>query len=536
MNKLDLSNPSSRVIPDLIRQQAQAIPDDPFLLSDDVSYTFAEADQQSDQLAGGLHALHVSAGDRVAYLLDNRCETVILALATNKLMASWVPICSDYKGDWLLDALARSRAKVLITQAKYLERVIGMMDQLPETQLVVMDDTDALPPEALAYQTLLNPTAFTPDWSAANYGDTCAIVWTSGTTGKSKGVMVSHNGWLRPIVKGSSLLYQSQPGDIVFNVLPLFHAAAWNTSIFRALAEGLPVVIEPGFSVQNFWQRVAKFKATQTFTLGAMHLFLWHAPESESDTDNTLRNMQAVPMPTELAAPFEKRFGVELTGSGYGQSECMLITSEAGRVGPHPPNSMGKFLDDAEVKVFNDQDQEVPPGEIGEMRIFEHEKHIICNGYFDDPQATAAAWRGDWFCTGDLGRVDEQGYFYFVDRKKDAVRFAGRNISTLQVEAITRGHPAVKDVAAYGIPVAELVAEDELKIDVVLEADVQCTFEEIAKFLNDNAPHYFVPRYMNIVDSLPYTPTNKIQKYQLREAGINEQTWDRIASGFQLQR
>jgi len=316
----------------------------------------------------------------------------------------------------------------------------------------------------------------------------------------------------------------------------LFHAAAWNTCILRALVEGIPVVIESGFSVKNFWQRVKKFKATQTFTLGAMHLFLWGAPESEDDANNTLRKIQAVPMPADLREPFEKRFGLKLTASGFGQSECMMIVSEVSLPGPHPPNSMGKYQSDAEVRLFDDQDQEVPVGEVGEMRIFEHQPHIICNGYFDDPEATAAAWRGDWFCTGDLARVDEQGYFYFVDRKKDAVRFAGRNISTLQVEAVVRGHPAIADVAAYGIPLAELAAEDELKVDVVLKPDASCSFEELAQFINDNAPYYFVPRYMNVLESLPYTPTNKVQKYQLREAGTNAQTWDRNAAGFKLQR
>ncbi len=535
MNKLDLSIPESRVLPEILAQQAREVPNDYFLLSDDVSYTFSEADKESDLIAGGLDALDVSAGDRVGFYLGNRCETVVLALAANKLAAVWVPISTDYKGEWLADALVRSSIKVLVTEAKHLENVLEIMDQLPDTQLVVLDECE-LPAQAMSFNDLLKATGFTPNWEQVHYGDTCAIVWTSGTTGKPKGVMVNHNNWIRPTIKGSSVYFNSKEGDVIFNVLPLFHAGAWNTTILRALVEGIPVVVEPGFSVTNFWDRIAKFKATQTFTLGAMHLFLWNAPETDQDANNTLRMMQAVPIPAELEEPFKKRFGVELAGGGFGQSECMMVTTEAGLQGPHPLHSMGKHLPDAEVRLFDEEDNEVACGEIGEMRIFEHEKHVVCNGYFNNPEATAAAWRGDWFCTGDLARLDENGYFYYVDRKKDAVRYAGRNISTMQVEGVVRRHPDVQDVAVYGIPVPELTSEDELKVDVVLKPESTCTHEEMAQFINDNAPHYFVPRYMNFVESLPYTPTNKIQKYKLREAGVDSNTWDRVAAGYQIQR
>ena len=362
------------------------------------------------------------------------------------------------------------------------------------------------------------------------------MVWTSGTTGRSKGVMVSHNGWLRPILRGTSILYGAEPGDVIFNVLPLYHAAAWNTGIFRALVEGLPVVVEPGFSVTTFWDRIRRFGATQTFTLGAMHMFLWNAPQRPDDADNPLRVMQAVPMPADVKAPFEQRFGVRILGTGYGQSECMVITTEAGRDGEVPPHSMGFPLDDTDVRLFDDADREVATGETGEVRIRPREPYVVCNGYFDDPDATRAAWRGDWFCTGDLARCDENGAFYFVDRKKDAIRFAGRNISTMEVEGVVRRHPEVADVAAFGIPAAELAGEEELKLDVIRTPGSALTAEALAAWINGNAPHYFVPRYINFVEALPYTPTNKVQKFKLREKGLDDATWDRKASDFVLRR
>jgi len=214
----------------------------------------------------------------------------------------------------------------------------------------------------------------------------------------------------------------------------------------------------------------------------------------------------------------------------------MLITTEAGATQDIPDNSVGFARSDTEVKIFDDQDQELPIGSVGEIRVKPLESHIICNGYLDDPVATEAAWRGEWYCTGDLGYQDENGAFFFSDRKKDSVRFAGRNISTMEVESVVRQHPAITDVAAFGITSQEIETEDELKIDLVLKPDQELSYEELAKFINDNAPYYFVPRDMEFVAELPYTPTNKVQKYLLRERGLSKPTWDLKNSTYQVKR
>ncbi|MCP5089560.1 MAG: ATP-dependent acyl-CoA ligase [Gammaproteobacteria bacterium] len=534
MHRVDLSDTSNRILPKLLRLQAAAIPNAPFLIDEHRQITFAETDKLSGSLATGLRELGVAAGDRVAILLQNCPEAALVALAANKLQAVWVPISTDYKGEWLADTIIRSRAKVLVTDAALGERIASISERLGEEKLVVVGDSTL--PGATRFESLFDHAPFEPDLEAFDYGDTCAVVWTSGTTGKSKGVMVSYNGWLRPIHRGVSVIYDSQPGDVILNVLPLYHAAAWNTSVFRGLAEGLPVVIEPGFSVTTFWDRIRHFGATQTFTLGAMHMFLWNAPPRPDDRDNPLRVMQAVPMPADIKAPFEERFGVKILGTGYGQSECMVITTEAGRDGEVPPNSMGFPLDDTDVRLFDDDDREVPQGDVGEVRIRPLEAYVVCNGYLDDAEAPANAWRGEWFCTGDLARKDENGAFFFADRKKDAIRFAGRNISTMEVESVVRRHPDIVDVAAFGVPAAEIAGEEELKTDVILAENASLSHEALARFVNDNAPHYFVPRYINFVNALPYTPTNKVQKFKLREKGLDNETWDRKTSTFIVQR
>lgn len=538
MYKIDLSEPKLRTLPRLLQLQALGNGNQRFLVDDHTSITFAEADERSNRLAGGLQQLGVRKGDNVALFLENRIEMVLLALAINKLQAIWVPINTDYKGDWLRSSIEDSQPRLLITQASLSDRLAASSSNIATGHTVLLDGTSDIAQNS--FQQLLEAAPIDCDYDNIDYGDTCAILWTSGTTGKSKGVMVSHNNWLRPIIKGTSVLYKTQPGDIMMNVLPMYHAAAWNTAILRALVEGIPVVVENRFSVSSFWQRINHFNVTQSFTLGAMHMFLWNAPRSDNDADNTLRALQAVPMPADILPQFEQRFGLRILGSGYGQSECMMIISQAGHDTPAPEHSMGFAADDLEIRLFDDDDEEVTRGEVGEIRIRPLQPNIVCNGYFANPQASAEAWRGEWFCTGDMARMDESGAYYFSDRKKDAVRYAGRNISTLEVESVLRQHPAIADVAVYGIPSSELAEEDELKADIILQDGLQdehdTSAEQLAEYVNSNAPYYFVPRYIEFLDVLPYTPTNKVQKFKLRERGVSEHTWDRIACGFTVKR
>jgi crotonobetaine/carnitine-CoA ligase len=538
MNLLDLSAPETRILPQLLQRQAREAPDTDFLIRDDTRISFGRADALTDALASGLESLGVARGDRVGMYLSGRPEAVLVPLAVNKLGAIWTPISTDYKGEWLADTLARSRCKVLVTESDLASRIEDVRDRLSDESIVVLEDGDVeRPASTVSFASLLDAPPREFDCSDQHYGDTCSILWTSGTTGKSKGVLQSHNNWLRPIHRGATPQYKSQPGDVIYNVLPIFNSAAWVTSIFRALVEGIPCVLDGPFSVTHFWERIRKYGATETFTLGAMHMFLWNAPERPDDADNPLRAAQMVPMPPEIEGPFQERFGIEILSAGYGQSECLMICSTAFQ--DSPPGSLGFPMDDMELKLFDENDEEVAPGEPGEMRIHELEPHVLFNGYFDDEAATRDAYRGpnrEWYCTGDLGRQDESGAFFFVDRKKDAIRFAGRNISTMEVESVVRRHPAVADVAAFGVTSKELAAESELKIDVVLAEDASLTYEDLAGYINDNAPHYFVPRYMEFVDSLPYTPTNKVEKYKLREKGVTAGTWDLRASTYQVRR
>lgn len=535
MNPIEFTDIRDRHLGRILQIQAKQNPDTPFLINDEQSITFGEAEDLSNRLAGGFSALGIGSGDRVTLLMSNVPEMILICLALNKIGAIWVPVCTDYKGEWLLDTLQRSRARALVTDSAYCERVLEISDQLSEEHFVLLDETGEALPGAISYQSLLDHPPVEADYDHLKYSDTCAILWTSGTTGRSKGVMQAHNNWIRSTMLGASLMYHTQPGDIIYCALPLYNSGAWITCIVRAMVTGIGCVIEKKFSASHFMERIKHFRATQTFAVGSMGVFLMKTPARDDDADNPLREACIVPMPPKLWEAFEQRFGVRLIASGMGQSECLLTLNQLHSDVEVPVYALGFAPPDADVALFDEDGNEVLDGEAGEICVRPKAPHILFNGYFDDPDATASTYRGDWFLTGDMARKDpDNGAFFFVDRKKDAVRFAGRNISTVEVESVLLNHPDVQEVAAYGIPSADLESEDELMLSVVLAPGAGSTAEDICQFINDNAPHYFVPRYIAFVDELPYTPTNKVQKFKLRETGVNSDTWDLKTSSYSV--
>ena len=539
MHRIDHQDPERCVLGRALAEQAERNGAVDFLAFGERRWSYAAANAQVNRIANALAARGLRAGDTVALCMDSCPEYVFTALAANKLGAIWVPINTDYKGEWLADSLRRSRAAFAFADATRMACVAALDATASDGQFYLVGAPGDAGDAALGarpFSELLDGDEAEPDQSALRAGDSCAVLWTSGTTGRSKGVMQSHNVWISACTL-ANVLFEPRAGDVIFNVMPLHNSAAWVTGVFRALVAGITVAVDARFSVQDFWQRCDFYGATQAFTLGAMHVFLLNAPERPDDADHAMRAMQCVPLDTERAEAFSRRFGVRVIGQGYSQSEAMgTITQGHGERRSWPPNSCGNALDSVEAKLMDDAGVEVAVNEPGELWLKPKRAHTFFNGYFDDPEATAAAWQDGWLKTGDMMRVDEEGNYFFVDRKKDAVRFMGRNISTFEVEHVARQHPAVADCAAYGIPSPLLRDEDELKLDAVAVPGESVDPEALARFINDKAPHYFVPRYIEIVDSLPYTPTNKVQKYRLRERGVTPASWDRQRAGFVVRR
>lgn len=542
MNILALDDIADRNIGRILYLQSLQIPESPCYLVDDKTYSFAEVNRIVNRYANGLTQLGVKKGDRVVIFMRSCVEFIFMAFAANKIGAIWVPINGDYKGTWLADAISESKGKVLLTDTDKYPRLQEVLNADAYCHLIVKSIAGAaIPQHATALSSFDVLSDAEPPAVDIHYGDTSSILWTSGTTGKSKGVLQPHNVWINT-AESPKDYFEVRPGDVVYNCLPLYNTGAWIVNIFRALIVGIPVALDENFSASDFWNRIKFYKATETTTLGAMHMFLWNAPETANDAANSLRQANIIPLPAHLTKPFMKRFGIERIQKGYGQSEAALIMrcSEDG-VKEWKPNCLGSMAPGVEVSIRDDEGNECPAGVAGEFCLKPKKPYVIFNGYFENPEATAKSYhhhgeQGAWYRTGDLGIRDADGDFFFVDRKSDFIRDKGRNISSLQVEAQVMQHPAVAAVACFGIPSEYIENEAEVKIDVVLKPGASVTAEELARFVNDKAPYFFVPRYIEFVDSLPYTPTNKVQKYKLREKGLTPQTWDRLKTEFVLKK
>ncbi len=535
MNLLDLTDPRDRLLGRCLRRQAEDRPDADFIVWDEEHFSYGRVNELANASARGFREAGVGPGDTVSFLMNTCPDWVWSTLGLNKLGGIWVPTNVDYKGRWLAESFEDGAAKVLVADGALLERVAELSEH-PFERVYVRGDAGGvdLGVPQLPLEELWAKPDGEPDDADRSYGETAAVLWTSGTTGRSKGVMQSHNVWIRAAVHGAENA-GAREGDVIYNCLPMYQSAAWVANVYRALVAGLPCAMDPAFSARDFWNRTRHYGATMVFTLGAMHMFLLNAEERDDDADNPVRVAGFVPTPEHLVPVFKERFGLEDIPQGYGQSEVMALMNRKLDV-DYPPNSVGEPIEGIEVTLLDDDDRPVPVGEPGEFCIRPNEPYAIFNGYWRNPEATVRSWSNLWYHTGDLGRQDEDGYYFFVDRKADFIRFKGRNISSFAVEAALSAHPAVAQCAVHGVTSEQLAAEAEIKACVILKPSEQATEEELARFVNDTAPYFFVPRYIELVDELPQTPTGRVQKFKLRERGVTDATWDGQAAGFRVER
>lgn len=532
-----LSDPTKCIISDVLRQQGERIPDDVFLMWNHDRHTFGEVDERTDRWANSLADLSVGKGDVVAVLMKNSIEHILVALAAARLGASFMPTNTDYKGEWLKQTLQDGRSRVLIADGDFADRVAPLAaTELPFEVVVLNGAPNAEFTQRTVDLALFDKGDARDPGAEHRIDDVVQIHWTSGTTGRSKGVMNTNGSLLRGAHYNSRHRMFTE-GDVLYCCLPMYLGGAWVTNTWSALLTGLPMGLDERFSVTQYWDRVRLYGATQLFTLGAMHMYLLAAEPRPDDPDNPGRVSSCVPMPYDRVPEFKERFGLEAVNQGYGQSELPSPVFEAQDTGrAWKPNSMGVPGAHYEVKLLDDNDDEVPTGEVGEICVRPVTNFVLFAGYYGQPELTTAVTRNLWYHSGDLARRDQEGEYFFVDRKKDYIRYKGRNISTIEVETVVRRHPEVREVAAHGIQSVELVSEHELKIAVVRVAESAMTAAELARFINENAPYFFVPRYIEFLDELPMTPSGRVEKYKLRERGVTARTWDLEASDFVVER
>ena len=504
-----------------------------------VQYTAREMDAESTRLAHALSGLGLGHGDRLATLLDNRAEQVVSFFAALKLGAIQVPINTAYKGEFLRHQLADSGAKVFIVQGDFTSRaaeVVGA-DTTPNlTHCIIVDPPDAVidAVPAIRWADALARGGTEPiDVSQVRPSDLACFIYTAGTTGASKGCMLPQN-YIVSLADQIARAWQREPDDIVLTPLPLFHFNAISVCVVGTLLVGGSAAIERRFSVSNFWPEINRTGATMVSMLGSLAILIANADDHPDQTGHRLRLCAAAPMPPDTDRAWQERFGCKTFSAGYGLTEASLVSMlDAGEA--NRPGAMGKpNLHEFDVRLVDDDDVEIPVGEVGEIVCRPKGPNLMFAGYWNRPDATVEATRNLWFHTGDLGRLDDAGFLYFVDRKKDALRRRGENISSFEMEKTLFGHPALRDVAVHAVP--SEFADDDVKITVVLQADATVTEEELCRWMAERVPYFAIPRYVEFRDDLPRNPVGRVLKYQLRDEGVTPSTWDREVAGIEFER
>jgi carnitine-CoA ligase len=522
-------------INDLLRRAVSANPHRPFLDFLGEVYSVGDLDLNARRLANGLKTLGVEKGHTVATILDNSAEAIYMWLAINKLGAISVPINTAYKGEYLRHQLSDSGAAVVIAEADYAERVVAIADGLPEmSTLVCRGELTSLSPikqNTLHWQEIVSEDETDPD-VVVGPADLAMLIYTGGTTGPSKGCMVSHNYAcnLAEIVSDGT---GRDENTISWTALPLFHFNAV-CNVLCDLKHGGRMALYPRFSVSNFWPEIERTGANYVTLLGSMFPMLLTAPDNEAEQrcHGQLAIVGGAPFPEKLQQAWKQRFGAKHTlCPGFGLTECSLVTS----ISFHDkakPDSSGTRNDCFDVRIIDDDGNEVPNGTPGEVIIRPLKPNVMFEGYWRRPEETLGLMKNLWFHTGDIGQFDEDGFFYFVDRKKDYLRRRGENISSFEVESVFRQHPAIEDIAAHAV-LSDLT-EDELKVTAVLRQDAKVSEQELCLWSAEQMPYFAVPRYIEFRETLPRNPVGRVLKYILRDEGVTENTWDREAAGVQI--
>lgn len=528
-------------IPPILDRNAELRPDKVCTHFEEGPVTFAEMHERSTSVANSLLQLGIGPGDTVATLMENSAEVLYVWFAVSKIGAVIVPINTQYLGEYLRHQLATAEASVVVVDQSLADRVRRIASQLPELRhVVVRMETDGARTTLDGFGAGINHhrvadlltvdsdrllVSGSPKWDQPN-----AIFYTAGTTGPSKGVVMTQNYIVRTAKLFFEHLRDGREDDVVYSPLPLFHFNAILVSVMGPMAVGATGALDRRFSVSRFWDRARHYDATQISILGSMIVMLWNRPHQDDDHKNSVRVMIGAPVPADIHRRFERRFGLKIV-TVYGVSEaCSMFLSPLSD--PAPPGYAGKPSPLFDVRLFDDDEQEVPVGEVGEVVCRPLEPHVMFEGYYNNPAATVTAWRNLWFHTGDLGRMTSEGYFAFVDRKKDYMRRRGENISSFELDAVLMLHPAVAEVATHAVE--SEFSEDDVKACIVVKPGSTLEPAELMDHCIENVPSFAVPRYIEFFDELPKNPVGRILKYKLRELGVTPQTWDRVAAGYEV--
>jgi crotonobetaine/carnitine-CoA ligase len=498
--------------------RASATPDAAFVIFAGATVTYGEMYGRAERSAAALSFLGLRRGETLAVMLPNSLELLDLWFGCALVGAVLVPINMALKGEGLGFIAEHCDARIAVVDASVTETFEASVagGRGPEVR-VARDRADGW----LSYRELMDGAHPQAPLADIHSTDLASILYTSGTTGLPKGVMNTHHAYLTTGYEFTQRHVRVREDDIFYTSLPLFHVNAQMLTTMGSIVSGRSMVLTPRFTASGFFDDIRRHNATVFNYIGAMLTMIFKQPERTDDRTNPVRLAVGGAAPKEVWPKFEERFGctiLEIYGLTETATYCVGSPPDDIRVG-----KIGRPVSWADVQVVRDDATPAPSGEIGEIVVRANRPNILFRGYYKNPEATDTAMSDGWFRTGDRGRIDDDGYLEFVDRLKDSIRRRGENISSYEVERVVNSHPDVAESAAVGVP--SDLGEEEVMIVVVPADGAASDPLALVDFCTERMAAFMVPRYVKYVDALPKTATERVQKYQLRGAGL-EGAWD----------
>ncbi len=520
-------------LPTLVARKAEKNGDRVALQTRGRALTYAELQRDALRAAQGFAQLGVRKGDKVGFFLYNSVDFVSAWYGLNMLGGVMVPLNTALKGEILRYELEDSDARIVLTDRRLFPTLEEAGTSLGLQKTILYDATGAyasVPGAALAYPDFLGPASAVPDARPPAPQDAASILYTSGTTGPPKGVVIAHEKYLAT-AKAIAARSRLAPGSVLFTELPLFHCNAQEMTTNVALLNDLTAAYAEWFSASTYWELARELKATHISLLISMINVLYKQPEKTSDREHGVKVALTAGTGKDIWPRFEERFGLTIIEL-YGMTECGCTTLM------NPPDrikvgSVGTPLEFVEAQVVDDRDEPVPDGTKGELVVRPRSAYSMMIEYYKKPDKTVEAWRNLWFHTGDYVYRDTEGYYYFVDRKKDVIRRRGENIAPYDVELVLNQHPKVFESVVVGVP--SPLGEEDVKAYVRLKPGEHVEPRELFEFAAQRMPFFMVPRFVELLDEIPKTSNQKAQRYVLRQRPIGE-CWDREQLGVQLVR
>ena len=489
--------------------------DAPLLVWQGTETSYADFNAEVDRAARVWHDAGLRKGDRLAFMLDNSPDFLFAWLGAAKLGGILVAVNTGFRAEETRYLVTHSEARFALVGQPHLAVFGEATKAAADLQRVFAIGPSDGPDDFTALMAAADPE---PPPAALTGDDVISLIYTSGTTGKPKGVMQTHRNYV--------LTGQAYPawmgmerGDRIYACLPLFHINSQSYSMMGSIGAEGAIVLAPRFSASRFWDDIRRHRVNVFNFIGAMTVILSKSEPSPADRDHAVKVAYGVPaLPHELRLQLEDRYGMKVV-SGFGMSETTFGLLEP-PYGERRPGSMGRerhhpdpSVPRTEARVVDDDGRALPPGEIGELIL---RSPALMAGYYRDPERTAEALRDGWLYTGDMAWRDEDGFFYFSDRKKDIVRRRGENVSSLEVELVLNDHPGVLESAIVGVP-SDLTDEELLAV-VVRQPAADPEPAELVAWCAERLAPFKVPRFVTFVGELPKTPTQKIEKHRIRDS------------------